>query len=180
MGNKLYVLGAGPGGKEYVTPDVMAAIRACSAVACAERYFDIVRSHPNVIEMKDFRETFEKIKEELKSGSAAFLLSGDTGIFSLLPLIKKNFPKEEIVVLPGISSLQILCARACEVWQDAVILSGHGRKICGTKVLDAAEHNRLVIFFCDAEKNPAWLCRLLDGAGLGSIEAFVEIGRAHV
>ncbi len=173
MDTKLYVLGAGPGNREQVTPAVKAAIANSCAVACAARHFHIVEGHPNILEMKNFMETFDKLREELKHGSAAILLSGDTGIFSLLPLIKKNFPVDDIVVLPGISSLQCLCAKACETWQDAVILSGHGRKICETEILDAAEHNRLVIFFCDTNKNPAWLCALLDNAGLGKVEAFI-------
>ena len=128
MGNRLYVLGAGPGDIEEVTPAVSAAIAASRAVACAPRHLHIAAGHPNVIEMKSFKETFEHLREELKLGDAAVVVSGDTGIFSLLPLIKKNFPDDEITVLPGISSLQSLCAKAAETWQEAVILSGHGRE----------------------------------------------------
>ena len=173
MGNRLYVLGAGPGDIEEVTPAVSAAIAASRAVACAPRHLHIAAGHPNVIEMKSFKETFERLREELKLGDAAVVVSGDTGIFSLLPLIKKNFPDDEITVLPGISSLQSLCAKAAETWQEAVILSGHGREIGGAKILDAVEHNRAAIFFCDAQKNPAWLCSLLADAGLGAVEAVV-------
>ena len=173
MGNRLYVLGAGPGDIEEVTPAVSAAIAASRAVACAPRHLHIAAGHPNVIEMKSFKETFDRLREELKLGDAAVVVSGDTGIFSLLPLIKKNFPDDEITVLPGISSLQSLCAKAAETWQEAVILSGHGREIGGAKILDAVEHNRAAIFFCDAQKNPAWLCSLLADAGLGAVEAVV-------
>ena len=173
MGNRLYVLGVGPGDREEVTPAVSAAIAACRAVACAARHLHIAAGHPRVIEMKDFKETFARLREELKLGDAAVVVSGDTGIFSLLPLIKKNFAGEEIVVLPGVSSLQSLCAKAGETWQEAVILSGHGREVGTAKILDAAEHNRAVIFFCDAQKNPAWLCALLERAGLGAVDTIV-------
>lgn len=173
MANKLYILGAGPGNIEQVTPAVKTAVTACRAVICAKRHLNIVKGHPNVIEMKNFNDTFDVLHEELKFGRAALLLSGDTGIFSLLPLIKKNFHAEDIIVLPGISSLQVLCARAAETWQNAVILSGHGRDISQTEILDAVEHNRSVIFFCDIEKNPSWICDLLNNAGLGEVTAFV-------
>ena len=112
MGNKLYVLGAGPGGREEVTPAVSAAIAASRAVACAARHLHIAAGHPNVIEMKNFQDTFRRLREELEQGDAAVVVSGDPGIFSLLPLIKKNFPADGIVVLPGVSSLQSLCAKA--------------------------------------------------------------------
>lgn len=173
MENKLYVLGAGPGNIEQVTPAVQAAAAACRVVACAKRHLNIVKDHPNVLEMKNFSETFDMLREELKLGSAALLLSGDTGIFSLLPIIKKNFDPEDVVVLPGISSLQVLCAKVAETWQNSVILSGHGRNISDTKILDSVEHNRSVIFFCDREKNPSWICGLLDNAGLGGVTAIV-------
>ena len=54
-----------------------------------------------------------------------------------------------------------------------MILSGHGREIGSAKILDAVEHNRAAIFFCDAQKSPAWLCSLLAEAGLGAVEAVV-------
>ena len=173
MKNKLYVLSAGPGGAAELTPAVREAIAASRAVAAAPRHRHLAAGHPNVVEMSGFKETFERLREELKAGDVSLLVSGDAGIFRLLPLIKKNFPDEDIVVLPGVSSLQSLCAKAGETWQDAVILSGHGRDIPDEKILDAAEHNRSVIFFCDAKKNPAWLCALLDSAGLGGVSAVV-------
>ena len=173
MGNKLYVLGAGPGGREEVTPAVSAAIAASRAVACAARHLHIAAGHPNVIEMKNFQDTFRRLREELEQGDAAVVVSGDPGIFSLLPLIKKNFPSHGIVVLPGVSSLQSLCAKAGETWQEAVVLSGHGREIGTPRILDAVEHARAVIFFCDAQKGPAWLCARLCEAGLGEVEAVV-------
>ena len=171
MANKLYVLGAGPGDPEEVTPAVTAAISASHTVACAARHRGLAAGHPNIIDMKNFKEMFVRLREELKMGDAAVIVSGDTGIFSLLPLIKKNFADTELVVLPGISSLQSLCAKTGEMWQDAVILSGHGREISAERILDAVEHNRSVIFFCDAQKNPAWLCSILTEAGLGNVEA---------
>lgn len=171
MRNKIYVLSAGPGGTEDLTPAVSEALSRSAAVAAAPRHRHLAEGHPNIIDMKDFKETFDIMRRELSKGDVSVLVSGDAGIFSLLPLIKKNFPEDEIAVLPGISSLQCLCARACETWQDAVILSGHGRGISDEKILDAAEHNRSVIFFCDANKNPAWLCSLLAKSGLGHIEA---------
>lgn len=172
--NTLYVCGAGSGDPAQVTPEVTEAVSSSRAVACAPRLAHLAAGHPNVIEMNDFKECFIRLHEELKLGDAAVLVSGDTGIFSLLPLIKKNFPDAEITALPGISSLQTLCAKACETWQDAVILSGHGREIDEARILDAAEHNRSVIFFCDARHDPAWLCSVLKDNGFG--EADVTVG----
>ncbi|MCR5335165.1 MAG: precorrin-6y C5,15-methyltransferase (decarboxylating) subunit CbiE, partial [Synergistes sp.] len=171
MRNKIYVLSAGPGDPEELTPAVKEALMRSCAAAAAPRHRHLAGGHPNIIDMKDFKETFAALRSELDNGDVSVLVSGDAGIYSLLPLIKKNFQQEESVVLPGISSFQSVCAKACATWQDAVILSGHGRGISDEKILDAVEHNRSVIFFCDADKNPAWLCSLLAEAGLGAVEA---------
>ena len=171
--NKLFVCGAGTGDPAQVTPEVSAAIAGARAVACAPRHLHLVREHGNIIEMTDFKECFAKLRKELALGDAAVVVSGDTGLYSLLPLIQKNFPGHEIAALPGISSLQALCAKACETWQDAVILSGHGRQIEAERILEAVEHNRSVVFFCDASHDPAWLCRLLSEGGFSDTEVFV-------
>lgn len=170
--HRLYVLGAGTGEISEVTPAVTRAIKECRAVACAPRLLPLVTGSPKVIEMKTFKETFAELEKELEQGDAAILVSGDTGIFSLLPLIKKSFADRELVVLPGLSAFQSLCAKAGESWQGAAILSGHGRPIDDEKILDAAAAGK-VVFFCDEKRNPAWLCALLDSAGLGSLVAAV-------
>ena len=57
----------------------------------------------------------------------AVLLSGDTGFYSgarnLWPLLG-NY---EVETVPGISSLTYFCAKIQTTWQDAKLVSAHGR-----------------------------------------------------
>lgn len=167
--NRLYVLGAGSGGPAQVTPAVNEVLKRARAVAASERCAPLAEGCPEIIPMTDFKECFARLHAALESGDAAVLVSGDTGIYSLLPLVNKNFPEAEIIALPGISSMQSLCAMARETWHDAVILSGHGRDIDDEKILEAVEHDRKTFFFCDGRRNPAWLASLLSEAGLGDV-----------
>lgn len=130
-------------------------------MVAAPRHRALAGGHPNVVALGKFEETFAAVDAALDRNSVAVLVSGDAGVFSLLPLLKKRFPGDDLEVIPGVSSLQSLCAAARETWIDAVVLSGHGRDLGEAKVLDAADQNRKTIFFCGPQWNPRRLCRLL-------------------
>ncbi|MBP5212663.1 MAG: precorrin-6y C5,15-methyltransferase (decarboxylating) subunit CbiE, partial [Pyramidobacter sp.] len=100
-------------------------------------------------------------------------VSGDTGVFSLLPLIKKRFPSDAIEVVPGISSLQTLCARLGTTWIDARIVSGHGRAFSPAQLLDAADQNAKVIFFCGPEWKPQRVSATLAEASMNDLRVTV-------
>ena len=63
---------------------------------------------------------------------AAVLLSGDTGLYSGAAQLRAALEEEAEPVrfryLPGISSVAVLAAALQVTWEDAVILSTHGRE----------------------------------------------------
>lgn len=161
MRNKLFVVGVGPGDADQLTSAARETIQRAGCVVAAPRHRALAGGHPNVVPLGKFEETFAAVDAALDRNSVAVLVSGDAGVFSLLPLLKKRFPGDDLEVIPGVSSLQSLCAAARETWIDAVVLSGHGRDLGEAKVLDAADQNRKTIFFCGPQWNPRRLCRLL-------------------
>lgn len=58
----------------------------------------------------------------------AVLFSGDAGFYSGARKLLPRLAGDEVVIVPGISSLQALCARAQTAWEDAHVLSLHGRE----------------------------------------------------
>lgn len=173
MSHKLYVIGVGPGRSDQLTLAARETINSAGLVVAAPRHLPLAAPTPRTLVMGKFGETFDAIRKALETRSVALLVSGDTGVYSLLPLVKKNFPAEIIEVIPGISSLQTLCALTRTTWIDAVILSGHGRQISEAKVLDAADQNAKVIFFCGPEWPPHRVCRLLVAAGMEGLKVTV-------
>ncbi len=178
---EIIVAGAGVGS---LTPEVREAVSRAKVVCCSSRFLSLIPPDKKFIDLKNFAQAFSKIERE--SGQVVILVSGDPGLYSLLPLVKRRFPRENISVLPGISSLQELCARACESWSDAVILSGHGRSLNAGRFLNLVERNRLVVLFCDKNNSPQWACgKLLPlsgvdvviGENLGSDSERVLFGR---
>ena len=153
---EIIVAGAGTGS---VTSEVTSAIARAEAVCASERFLHLVPPGKKFIPLKKIDAAFAEI--ERVSGLVVILVSGDPGLFSLLPMVRRRFG--EAVVLPGISSMQVLCARAGESWSDAVILSGHGRTLRPGLFLNTVERNRLVVLFCDGVNSPQWACGLLAG-----------------
>lgn len=161
-----------------MTSEVQEAVNNADVIFAASRFRALVPEGKKFIDIKDY------LRIETEQGKILILVSGDPGMFSLLPVLQKKFPDERFQVLPGISSLQVLCARAGEVWNEAKILSGHGRDINAGQFLNAIERNRLTILFCDKKISPNWACRNLAnfdvdvfiGANLGSDDEVILRG----
>jgi precorrin-6Y C5,15-methyltransferase (decarboxylating) len=61
-------------------------------------------------------------------GPAVVLASGDPGLFGIVRLLREQVPAERLDVLPGRSSIALAFARAGLPWDDAVVVSAHGRE----------------------------------------------------
>ena len=152
MTREIIIAGAGVGS---LTLEVQEALKNADVIFAASRFVNLVPSGKKVIDIKNYSQL------ENETGKIIILVSGDTGIFSLLPVLQKKFTHENFTLLPGISSLQVICARAGEVWNDAKIFSGHGRDLDAGKFLNAVERNRITILFCDKVISPKWACEKL-------------------
>lgn len=158
---ELIVAGAGIG---QLTPEVREAVSAADVVFSSPRFWHVIPEGKRVIDIKSFTDI------DSEAGQVLVLVSGDPGIFSLLPRLKHKFPDVPLRVLPGISSLQAICARAGESWSDAAILSGHGRPLTPGVLLNTVERSRITVLFCDRNRSPEWACRNL--SGMSGIEIF--------
>lgn len=176
MKNELYVVGIGPGAASQLTAEASAVIAAADCIVAAPRHSSLAAGHANLLTLRDFAETFEKMEAELEKGSVAVLVSGDPGMYSLLPLIRKKFTSAKLKVIPGIGALQSLCAETGESWNDAVILSGHGRRLSEARLLVVADRNNKTILFCGGDKTPGWACKTLAENGVGGAEVEVIVG----
>lgn len=173
MRNELYVVGVGPGSPGFLTAEAAKIIEEAGCVASAPRNAVLAEGHGNILPLGDFAAAFERIRLELEKGSVAVLVSGDPGMYSLLPLIKKKFPAARLRVVPGISAMQYLCCEAGESHENAVILSGHGRPLSAACLLTAADRNEKTIFFCGGDKSPQWVCETLAANEMENIEVTV-------
>jgi precorrin-6B C5,15-methyltransferase / cobalt-precorrin-6B C5,C15-methyltransferase len=73
----------------------------------------------------DLSEALARI--EGSEGPVVVLASGDPGFFGIVRLLGERFRREDLRVLPGLSSVALAFARAGLSWEDVVTVSAHGR-----------------------------------------------------
>ena len=126
---KIIVAGIGPGAKEYVVPKALAAIEQAKVLVGGSRALnDFARAGQKTLAIKaDISAVMDFIRAELKQNDVVVMVSGDPGYYSLLSSLRRNFPAEKIEVIPGLSSVQVAFAKIALPWQEASLLSFHGR-----------------------------------------------------
>ena len=110
------------------------------------------------------------IREHNEFSRFAVLLSGDVGLFSGAKKLLPKLDYCEVNVIPGVSSLAYLCCKAGVSYEDAVLISLHGRS--GSAV-PAVKRNRLVFALVGGENGAGRLIEELNEAGLGEVKATV-------
>jgi precorrin-6Y C5,15-methyltransferase (decarboxylating) len=73
----------------------------------------------------DLAEALNRI--EKTEGNVAVLASGDPGFFGIVRILADRFGPEKLLVLPSLSAVSEAFARAGIPWDDALVVSAHGR-----------------------------------------------------
>ena len=164
--NKIYVLGVGPGSPEYVVPVIYRKVRECTILFGAERHLKMFASwnKQHIPLDSDLRKTVRLIREMRADKQIGVLVSGDPGLYSFLTTLLDHFDRTDLEVYPGISSLQYLFARGALPWQDARIVSLHGRRIEELAELVITEPK--LAFFVDNKFPAGEIARSLVNSGI--------------
>lgn len=78
------------------------------------------------------------------SGSACVLASGDPGFFGIVRPLAQRFGADRLEVHPGPSAVSLAFARLGLPWDDAVVVSAHGRPL-GPAVEAASSHHKVAV-----------------------------------
>lgn len=171
--NRFYVIGIGPGALGYLVPVARKAIESSDCLIAAKRNLLLFR-HPDkerVCFEGNFNRIISYIKENRDKKRIAVLVSGDPGLYSFLGQIQRAFEKHDYAVIPGISVLQVAFAKIGENWQDAKILSIHGRSLCSLP--EEVKDSDKVFLFTDAGFPPDRIASLLLKKGITNRDAVV-------
>ena len=169
--NLIDIISAGPGDLSLLTQAARQALLAAKHVFGAERYRALAGDKAVFYSVTPLGAALDKIEALYDQGQrAAVIVSGDAGLYSMLGVLKKRFGAQALNVIPGISSLQYLCARLGTPWQDARVLSAHGRDLSPAALCFAARTNAHVFVLLDGERDPAWVKGALDEGGLGALK----------
>lgn len=169
---RVNIVGIGPGNPELLTGAAIKAIKESNILIGDKRM------------LAAFAEADKKIYDTIKTADIveiaasanpekdvlAVLVSGDVGFFSLAKTISGKLPDCECVRYCGISSLVYFAAKLQLSWDDAKIVSMHGRK---QNLIAAVAENKKVFSLTGGEHTPQMLCAQLCEHGLSDVQVYV-------
>ena len=168
---KVYVIGAGMGNADTLTVAAMRAIESCDSLVGAKRLLDAFDSLPCEKRVLVRADDIVAAVAELQASGAAhvcILMSGDVGFYSGATSLYDRLSSYDVEVIPGISSLGYFCAKLRTPWQDAKLVSAHGRE--HDAVGDIQSH---ALTFCitGGKTKVQDICQELVERGFGNLEA---------
>lgn len=154
----LYLVGAGPGSPDFVTPAAQRAVEKSNLIIGSERVLKLFDGNGKKIAFngENVREKLEEAVKRAAVGETVSIIStGDPGFSGVLKpvneIIKELNINVDVQVIPGISSIQMCAARLLLPWNQANILTLHGRK--NTEILKVINSGKPTILL--PSKNPS-------------------------
>lgn len=161
MSKKIIVAGIGPGDKSYITPAALEKILSAKILIGGRRALAEFSSPEQEIFpiTRDLDAVISFIRKKIFQSEIVVMVSGDPGYYSILELLRKNFPPSLIEVIPSISAMQLAFAKLSLSWHGAKLLSFHGRRPTDEDLKFAPK--KILGLLTDAEFNSATISKIL-------------------
>lgn len=183
------LIGTGMGNRKTMTCQGLEALKEADCLFGAERLLSFAgkdqKTYPFYLS-KDILPVLDEMIKEQNQGKeikAAVLFSGDSGFYSgcekmygqLMEWKEKQEGQISVAIYPGISSLSYFAAKIGISWQDASVLSLHGRnqdKKWYSEVLESIKTNRKTFLLLSGLKDIKAVGALLEKRGLSRCRMF--------
>jgi precorrin-6Y C5,15-methyltransferase (decarboxylating) len=110
----------------------------------------------------DFTQAIKEIRHQLTAGSGCIvvLVTGDPLFFGLGRLLLTELPPEQLTFHPHLSAVQLAFNRIKVPWQDARVISAHGRSV--DELIQALQQGAdKIAVLTDGTNTPSAIARLL-------------------
>lgn len=166
---------------EDLTPKVREILRKAQVLVGGRRLLDYFPDHPakQIILGKDPESTLAQLPALAAKLRVVVLASGDPNFYGVGPLVVKVIGADRVVIHPNVTAVQAACARLKLPWQDATIISLHGRTWAALETALNRAAEKLVIY-TDPEHTPAAVARFLLARGYNKARLCVleDLGQA--
>lgn len=163
-------------------PAATSALTTADLVICGERHFEILQQLINSQEIivnpdlkrVNYPSPFSLLWDFLLENQhqrIVLLASGDPLLFGLGGFLRQRISHDKLIFFPSLSSVQVAFSRIGEAWQDAKVVSLHGRPLQGLRA--KLQKHRLYALLTDANSHPVAIARELVQAGLGESQIWV-------
>jgi precorrin-6Y C5,15-methyltransferase (decarboxylating) len=149
-----------------LTPGAREIIQEAQVLVGGRRLLEYFPEHPamKIPLGKEPEGTLRQLAPLAETRRVVVLASGDPNFYGVGPLVVRVLGAEQVVIHPNLTAVQTACARLRMSWQDATVVSLHGR---GWEPLEAAlgKPGPLVIY-TDPDHSPGEIARFLQARGL--------------
>ena len=169
---KVVLVGIGMGG-ETMTQAALNAINRADLLVGADRMVDEA-GRPDKPALREYLS--DRIVSYLDANrqysDVAVLLSGDVGFYSGAKKLIERLDRDryDVEAVCGISTAVYLCSRALIPWQDAYMISAHGKK---ANLVGAADTHSKTFTLLTGKQGVVDMCSELEKYGLGDLKVTV-------
>jgi precorrin-6Y C5,15-methyltransferase (decarboxylating) len=160
----LVVVGIGHDGPAGLSAEARAHVADARALAGGRRHLDFFPewAGEKIVIDADLDTVVGRLRERYASAKTVVLASGDPLFYGIGRVLLQSFPREDLVFLPQVSSVQLAFARVKETWHDARVVSLHGRPLEALRPAVEAREAKIAVL-TDGRNDPAavagFLCR---------------------
>jgi precorrin-6Y C5,15-methyltransferase (decarboxylating) len=154
-------------GPDDLAPKALKIIREAQVLVGGQRHLGYFPDHPGekIILGKNPEETLKSLLPLAETRKVVILASGDPNYYGIGPLAARILGPERVVIHPNVTAAQAACARLKLAWQDAAVVSLHGR---GWGALAAAlQGTHPIVVYTDPDHSPDTVARFLLDRGMG-------------
>ena len=157
---KISVVGIGLDGVEGLSKPVQEIVKRATVLAGSKRHLGYFpHSSAEKIYLTNLKAGIDAIAKLDLTKSVVILASGDPLFFGIGRLLLASFDAEQIQFYPHLSSVQLAFNRLKIPWQDASLISVHGRSTDELVKLIKQGTEKIAVL-TDSNNNPAAIARL--------------------
>jgi len=172
--NPIHVIGILDDGPESLPPRLLRLIAESDLLGGGERHLALFpgAGAERLVVRAPLGPVIERLAAARAEGRRVTVLaSGDPLFYGIGGLLVRRLGREALVFHPHVTCVALAFARIGEPWEDATVLSLHGRD--PQDLVPRVRASRKVAILTDPERTPAALARLLLGAGVGPYRGYV-------
>ncbi len=149
-----------------LTPRALEIIREAQVLVGGRRLLDYFPEHRamKIPLGKDPEGTLKQLPALAETKRVVVLASGDPNFYGVGPLVVRVLGAEQVVIHPNLTAIQTACARLRLPWQDATVISLHGRT--WDPLAAALSKPGPLLIYTDPAHTPGEIARFLLARGL--------------
>jgi precorrin-6B C5,15-methyltransferase / cobalt-precorrin-6B C5,C15-methyltransferase len=130
-GRRVLVVGVGDDGPGGLPSSVRSRIEQADLLVGGRRHLELFdgSGHDRLAIAGGLDSVLERVASAAADGQVVVLASGDPCYFGIGPHLAERIGRDRVEIVPHVSSVALAFARLGIAWQDATVVSAHGRPL---------------------------------------------------